>query len=175
MPKGLILKVLLMATIGAALGAIAQPLVLPETAPTALFRRSHWNLLSDGERKTLQPLAERWEAMNSVQQKKWRAIAQKYPSLSLGDQQKIQRRMTRWSDAQPGQRDTARKKYKAFKQKKAREQEHLRLAWKNHKTKDGGNGGSATFNDENHQNDPTLTKEPDSVLYTENLRAESLE
>jgi len=137
MPNGLLIKLLLLVIIGAGLGAVAQTMLSPGQAPEVVFSQSSWRLLSDEERKILQPLADNWAAMSSVQQEKWRAIARKYPALSLREQHKIQRRMTRWAGAAPEQRAVARKKFQTYKQKKTKEQERVRSVWQNHRNAKG--------------------------------------
>ena len=137
MPKVLIVKLLLLVIIGAGLGAIVQTMLSPGKAPEIVFRQSGWSLLSDDERKVLQPLADKWGTMSSTQQEKWRAIAKNYPSLSTREQQKVHRRMIRWSGVAPEQRAVARKKYKTYKKKKVEEQERVRSAWQSHQKAKG--------------------------------------
>lgn len=163
MPNGLLVRLLLLVIIGAGLGAIAQTMLAPGKAPEVVFRQSGWSLLSDGERKILQPLAGKWEAMGSAQQEKWRAIARKYPSLSVREQQKIQRRMTRWAGAAPEQRAVARKKFQTYKQKKPKEQERVRSAWQSRQNAKGqDNAPSLPLGNENSATDRAVARETEA-------------
>jgi hypothetical protein len=183
MLKGLIVKFLLLVIIGAGLGAIAQSIIFPEKVSVLPLRQSGWSLLNDNERKTLQPLADKWEAMDSLQQEKWRAIAKKYPSFSQREQQKLQRRMARWADVEPEQRAVARKKYKSYKKKKPEEQERLRSVWQSHqKIKEKDNTASRPNANESPTRDGAEAKETESTPafeqpspspITEGLRSES--
>ena len=158
MPKGLIAKLLLLVIVGAGIGAITQSMLSPGKAPEVVFRQSGWSLLSDDERKILQPLGAQWETMGSTQQEKWRAIAKKYPTLSLREQQKIQRRMTRWAGIAPEQRAVARKKFKTYK-KNPEEQERVRSAWQSRQAaKEQGNSASIPVGNESPANDGAATK-----------------
>lgn len=185
MPKVLIVKLLLLVVIGAGLGAIAQATLFPGKAPAVLFRQPGWSLLSDNERKILQPLADKWVSMGITQQEKWRAIAKKYPSLSPREQQKIQRRMTRWAGIAPEQRAVARKKYQTFKKKKPEEQDRVRSAWQSHQDAKGRDDtASATASNESALGNRAVAKEtettpsvkqPSSGPTNEGLRSENQE
>lgn len=159
MPKGLIVKLLLLVIVGAGIGAIMQSMLSPGKAPAVVFRPSDWSLLSDDEQKILQPLAAKWEAMDSTQQEKWRAIAKKYPVLSPREQQKIQRRMTRWAGIAPEQRAVARKKFQTYKKKKPEEQERVRSAWQSRQAaKEQGTSASSPAGNESPANEGVATK-----------------
>ncbi|MBS1139011.1 MAG: hypothetical protein H6R13_464 [Proteobacteria bacterium] len=183
MPKGLLVKLLLLVAIGAGMGAIAQIMLSPGRAPAVMFQPSGWSLLTDDEQKTLLPLADKWEDMGSIQQEKWRAIARKYPSLPLREQQKIQRRMTRWAGAAPEQRAIARQKFQRYKKKKPEEQERVRSAWRSHQTaKKQDTPVFSPSGNERPVNDGAVVKEsengssfpqPDSGPATESPRIEN--
>lgn len=183
MPKVLIVKLLLLVIVGASIGAITQSMLSPGKAPEVVFRQSGWSLLSDEERRILQPLAGKWEAMGSTQQEKWRAIAKKYPALSPREQQKIQRRMTRWAGIAPEQRAVARKKFQTYKKKKPEEQERVRSAWQSHQAaKEQDNLASSPVGNGSPENGGAATKgtgkyssvtQPDPASTAEGLSTES--
>ncbi|MBL0420555.1 DUF3106 domain-containing protein [Ramlibacter sp. AW1] len=112
-----LVKLVLVATLGAGWVAVHATATAPATAPAigaapAKVARPAsqpaWAELDATQRRALAPLAASWPRLSVSQKRKWLALAGNFEALSPEERSKLHSRMTEWAALTPQQRAHAR-------------------------------------------------------------------
>ena len=92
-------------------------------------KRYTWAALTAEQQNVLAPLKTDWENLPVERRRRWIGIANRYPRMAQVEQERVQKRMQRWANLSPEQRESARANYRRMAKASAEKRRRLRQQW----------------------------------------------
>ena len=108
--------------------AAGQQQAKPKPQPRAR-KQYAWAELTGEQQQVLAPLKADWDNLPPERRRKWIGIAKRYPRMAQVEQERVQRRMQRWANLSPEQRQRARENYRRMAKASAEKRKRLRQQW----------------------------------------------
>lgn len=102
--------------------ATAKPSKPEPKAPT-------WQELNLKQKQLLAELATQWDQQTDRLRNDLIKVANKYPKMKPDEQERVRRRITRWANLTPEQRDTARARFQHIKKQPPEKQKEVKRKW----------------------------------------------
>jgi hypothetical protein len=109
---------------------IATSVVAQPASKAGKASRPAWAELTADQQMILAPLKDDWSNLSTERRRTWVGIAKRYPSMNANEQERVQRRMQRWANLTPEQREQARENYRRIaKERAAKRSQRLAERW----------------------------------------------
>lgn len=92
-----------------------------------------WKELNPQQKQLLAELEMQWDQQTDKLRNGLVKIANKYPKMKPEEQERVRRRITRWANLTPQQRDAARERFRHIKQQPPEKQKEVKQKWEKYK------------------------------------------